>query len=114
MNRIDDATRDREVGSRDATVDTTRIDDVRIAAVRALVSPAFLQEELPVPAEVQELIERTRATIAALLKGDDDRLLVVVGPCSIHDHDEAVDYARRLKAVADARADELVVLMRIY
>jgi 3-deoxy-7-phosphoheptulonate synthase len=114
MNRIDDATHDREVGSRDATVDTTRIDDVRIAAVRALVSPAFLQEELPVPAEVQELIERTRATIAALLNGDDDRLLVVVGPCSIHDHDEAVDYARRLKAVADARADELVVVMRIY
>jgi 3-deoxy-7-phosphoheptulonate synthase len=114
MNRIDDPTHDREAGSRDATQDTTRIDDVRIAAVRPLVTPALLQEELPVPAPVQELVERTRESIAAILKGRDDRLLVVVGPCSIHDHDEAMEYAQRLKAAADAHAGELLVVMRIY
>jgi 3-deoxy-7-phosphoheptulonate synthase len=114
MNRIDDPTRDREAGSRDATQDTTRIDDVRIAAVRPLVTPALLQEELPVPAAVQELVERTREAIAAILEGRDDRLLVVVGPCSIHDHDEAIEYAQRLKSAADAHAAELLVVMRIY
>jgi 3-deoxy-7-phosphoheptulonate synthase len=114
MNRIDDPAHDREVGSRDATQDTTRIDDVRIAAVRPLISPALLQEELPVPAFVQELVEEMRKAIAAILQGRDDRLLVVVGPCSIHDHEEAVEYAGRLKTLADELAGELVTVMRIY
>ena len=114
MNRIDDPLHDREAGSRNSTQDTTRIDDVRIGAVRPLISPALLQDELPVPEAVQTLIERTRTTIAALLHGRNDRLLVVVGPCSIHDHDQAMEYARRLKGAADALAGELVVVMRVY
>jgi 3-deoxy-7-phosphoheptulonate synthase len=88
---------DREVGSADATQDTTRIDDVRIGAVRPLISPALLQDELPVPAGTQTLVEDTRRAIGDILHGRDDRLLVVVGPCSIHDHDQALEYARRLK-----------------
>ena len=105
---IDDPRHDREAGSRDATLDTTRIDDVRIGAVRALVSPAVLLEDLPVTAAVEDVVERTRQAIGAVLQGRDDRLVVVVGPCSIHDHDAAIDYARRLKPLADAlrrRAD---------
>ena len=115
--RIDDAAHDHEVGSADlvdATHDTTRIDDVRIRTVRPLISPALLQDELPVPDLVQATIERARAGIADVLHGRDDRLLVVVGPCSIHDHDEAMEYARRLKRAADAQADALLVVMRIY
>jgi 3-deoxy-7-phosphoheptulonate synthase len=97
-----------------ATLDTTRIDDVRIAAVRALVSPAVLLEELPVTPEVEALVERSRRTISAVLQGRDDRLIAVVGPCSIHDHDAAIAYARRLKPLADELSGELVVVMRVY
>ena len=97
-----------------ATHDTTRIDDVRIAAVRALVSPAVLLEELPVTAEVETLIETTRARIGEVLRGSDDRLVLVVGPCSIHDHDTALAYARLLKPLADELADALIVVMRVY
>ena len=98
----------------DATLDTTRIDDTRIKAVRALVSPAVLLEELPVTAEIEALVETTRNAIGAVLRGSDDRLVVVVGPCSIHDHDQAMQYARLLKPLADALADELIVVMRVY
>ena len=98
----------------EGTTDTTRIDDVRIAAVRPLISPALLLDELPVPPGVEALVEQSRASINRVLHGSDDRLLAIVGPCSIHDHDEALDYARLLKAAADAHAGELLVVMRVY
>ena len=112
--RIDDPLHDREAGSADATQDTTRIDDVRISAVRPLISPALLQDELPVPEEAQALVENCRAEIASVLHGRDDRLVVVVGPCSIHDHEQALDYGRLLKATATALRHELVIVMRVY
>jgi 3-deoxy-7-phosphoheptulonate synthase len=118
MPRIDDHRHDHEAGvsapEGDATLDTTRIDDTRIAAVRALVSPAVLLDELPVTAEVEALVERTRAEIAHVLEGRDDRLIAVVGPCSIHDHDSALEYARRLQSMAPELAAELLLVMRVY
>lgn len=114
MQNLDNPSHDREVGSADATQDTTRIDDVRIGAVRPLISPALLLDELPVPAATQTLVEDTRRAIGDILHGRDDRLLLVVGPCSIHDHDQALDYARRLKAAADALKDDLLITMRVY
>jgi 3-deoxy-7-phosphoheptulonate synthase len=97
-----------------ATQDTTRIDDVRIAAVRALVSPALLLEDLPVTPPVEALVEGSRKAISDVLQGRDDRLVAVVGPCSIHDHDAAIAYARRLKPLADELRDDLLVVMRVY
>jgi len=114
MKPLDDPQHDREVGSRDSTLDTTRIDDVRIGAVRPLITPALLQERVPVEADTLALVEGSRAAIAAVLHGRDDRLVVVVGPCSIHDHDQAIDYALRLKAVAGELEDDLLVVMRAY
>ncbi|SAL60962.1 3-deoxy-7-phosphoheptulonate synthase [Caballeronia telluris] len=114
MSRIDNPQLDQEVGLADSTQDTTRIDDVRIGAVRPLISPALLQDELPVPTAVQALVEKSRVEIADILHGRDDRLVAVVGPCSIHDHDQALDYAHRLKATADALSDDLLVVMRVY
>ncbi len=97
-----------------STLDTTRIDDLRIGAVRPLITPALLQEWLPTPPAAQALVESSRAALSRVLHGQDDRLIVVVGPCSIHDHDQAMDYARRLKEQADALQDELLVVMRVY
>jgi 3-deoxy-7-phosphoheptulonate synthase len=96
------------------TLDTTRIDDTRIKAVRPLLTPALLQEWLPAPAAAQQLVESSREAISRVLHGQDDRLIVVVGPCSIHDHDQAMDYARQLKVQADALAQDLLVVMRVY
>ena len=76
-----------------STHDTTRIDDTRIGAVRPLINPALLNEWLPTPPEAQALVERSRAALSRVLHGADDRLIVVVGPCSIHDHDQAMEYA---------------------
>ncbi|MDE2395381.1 MAG: 3-deoxy-7-phosphoheptulonate synthase [Burkholderiales bacterium] len=98
----------------ESTLDTTRIDDVRIAAVRALVSPALILEELPVTPAVEGLVEATRTDIGAVLHGRDDRLVVVVGPCSIHDADAALAYARMLQPLARQLAGELIVVMRVY
>jgi 3-deoxy-7-phosphoheptulonate synthase len=114
LSAIDNPLHDQEVGVADATQDTTRIDDVRIGAVRPLISPALLQDELPVPPRVQTLVEQSRVAIADILHGRDDRLVVVVGPCSIHDHDQALDYARRLKHAADALQEDLLIVMRVY
>ena len=114
MNRIDDPAHDHEAGSADSTRDLTRIDDVRIRAVRPLISPALLQDELPVPEAVQALVEDARRQIARVLRGEDDRLLVVVGPCSIHEHDEAMEYAQRLQALAAGLRGELLPVMRVY
>ncbi|MFM2074143.1 MAG: hypothetical protein RJB34_448 [Pseudomonadota bacterium] len=97
-----------------STQDTTRIDDVRIAAVRPLLTPALLQEWLPAQNAHLTLVRESRAAVARVLAGQDDRLLVIVGPCSIHDHEQAMAYARLLKAQADALADDVLVVMRVY
>ena len=114
MNPFDDPTHDREVGQRNSTRDTTRIDDTRIEAVRPLITPALLMEKLPGSQATLALVERSREAIARVLHGQDDRLIVVVGPCSIHDHAQALEYAALLKAAAEPLADALLVVMRTY
>ncbi|HEY4184142.1 MAG TPA: 3-deoxy-7-phosphoheptulonate synthase [Polyangia bacterium] len=89
-------------------------DDLRIEAIRTLVSPETLVGELPADERVSRLIENARRVVSDILARRDDRLLVVVGPCSIHDVTSALDYARRLKTVADRLAKDLVVVMRVY
>ena len=115
MTLPDDWRHDREIGVQPGTtLDTTRVDDVRIGAVRPLISPALLLDDMPAPDSAVTLVEKARVELAKVLGGSDDRLVVVVGPCSIHDHDQALEYARHLKVVADALEDELLVVMRVY
>ena len=114
MRPFDDPVHDREVGQRHPTRDTTRIDDTRIDAVRPLMTPALLMERLPVSDATLALVERSRIAISRVLQGADDRLVVVVGPCSIHDRDAALEYAGRLAEAAAPLADALVVVMRTY
>ncbi len=89
-------------------------DDLRIEGIRALISPESLMTELPADERVTRLVESARQVVGAILRRDDDRLLVVVGPCSIHDVSSALDYARRLKTVADRLAKDLFIVMRVY
>jgi 3-deoxy-7-phosphoheptulonate synthase len=96
------------------TLDKTRVDDTRIKIVRPLLTPALLEEWLPITEQAYALVESSRAAISRVLHGQDDRLVVVVGPCSIHDHDQAMDYARQLKVQADALQDDLLIVMRVY
>lgn len=88
--------------------------DTRIRAVRPLTTPALLQEKLPASDAVLKTVLQSRQAVSNVLHGSDDRLVVVVGPCSIHDHGQAMAYARLLKAQADALSEDLVVVMRTY
>ena len=89
-------------------------DDLRIRQVRPLLSPAILHEEAPLTAEAESHVTSSRQTVADILGGKDPRLLVVVGPCSIHDVDAALRYADHLAEVAPAYADKLFLVMRVY
>jgi 3-deoxy-7-phosphoheptulonate synthase len=91
-----------------------RVRDRRIEQVVPLVTPALMLHELPLTDQRAEVVTRGRTEIAAILDGDDDRLLVVVGPCSVHDVEAALDYAQRLSATAAELSDELCVAMRVY
>lgn len=89
-------------------------DDIRIEALKPLIPPAILMEELPVNDQESELIAKSRREIADCLHGRDPRLVCIVGPCSIHDPEAAVEYAQRLKQEADRLADDLLIVMRVY
>jgi 3-deoxy-7-phosphoheptulonate synthase len=91
-----------------------RVRDQRIAQVVPLVTPALMMHELPLLADGAEEVLRGRAEIADILDRDDDRLIVVVGPCSVHDVDAALEYAQRLSAAAQERSEDLCVAMRVY
>jgi len=88
--------------------------DLRIRTARPLLSPAILEEDLPLSEAGAALVHRARREIGDILAGRDDRLVVVVGPCSIHDPAAALDYAKQLKPLADRFARDLLVVMRVY
>lgn len=88
--------------------------DLRIRTARPLLSPAILEEDLPLAESGAQLVDEARHTISEILAGRDDRLLAIVGPCSIHDPEAALEYARKLKPLADRLARDLFVIMRVY
>ena len=88
--------------------------NIRVARVEPLVPPSRLRAELPATDADSEVVVRARETIRAIIAGHDPRLIAVVGPCSIHDPDAALDYAERLAALARRMSDTLFVVMRVY
>ncbi len=89
-------------------------DDLRIEKIRPLVPPAILMENLPLTERASTTVMRGREAISRVLRGEDDRLIAVVGPCSIHDVKAGLDYGARLKAVADRLSADLLIVMRVY
>jgi 3-deoxy-7-phosphoheptulonate synthase len=88
--------------------------NIRVRNARPIVTPAVLYQEVPMSASSEHLVAQTRHAILNILSGRDPRVLVVVGPCSIHDPVAALDYATRLRAVADRLSDDLLIVMRVY
>ena len=88
--------------------------DTRILGYEPLLSPAALLEELPLGPAEADMVERSRSEVRAVLDGEDDRLLVVAGPCSVHDPAAGLDYARRLAALREVLGEDLLVVMRVY
>ena len=88
--------------------------DLRVLAVEPLVAPAVLKRELVGSDEIYALVSRTRAAVRDILTGRDARWLAVVGPCSIHDPIAALDYAQKLRGLAERVAGRLLVVMRVY
>jgi 3-deoxy-7-phosphoheptulonate synthase len=90
------------------------IDDVRVREIAELVSPEALLAELPATAAVSAVARTARQAIHRALSGADDRMVLVIGPCSIHDPDAALDYARRLLEQSQRLESELLLIMRVY
>ena len=88
--------------------------DLHVESNRPLVPPSILLEELPLTEPGSQVIARARDEIIRILNGDDDRLIAVVGPCSVHDPAAALDYAGRLQEQAVALAGDLRIVMRVY
>jgi 3-deoxy-7-phosphoheptulonate synthase len=91
-----------------------RTDDLRISGINPLISPAVLAYYLPINEHAAEVVHSARAQADAILSGQDDRLMAVVGPCSIHDPEAALEYAAKLKALADRLKDDVFIMMRVY
>src|SRR5260370_30394062 len=91
-----------------------KIHDVHVPATERLISPRTLKEELPITEDLMQWVAQSRETVHRIISGEDRRLMAIVGPCSIHDPDAAVDYAQRLARLAPQVADRIQVLMRVY
>ncbi len=89
-------------------------DDVRITDIRPLISPAILMQDFPASAEASKMVYDTREAVRRILKKEDDRLAVMVGPCSIHDTVAAIDYAGRLAEIREKYEKDLLLIMRVY
>ncbi len=89
-------------------------ENLNIVAQQALLSPSALHDAVPAGEHATRTVSDARTTVANILKGQDKRLMVVVGPCSIHHIAAAKDYAQRLKALADELSDQLFIVMRVY
>ncbi len=90
------------------------VDDLNIVSQEILISPADIKTALPLSDSAKKVVTEGRETVRNILEGKDHRLIVVVGPCSIHDVEAAKDYAKRLKTLAEELSDTLFIVMRVY
>ena len=93
---------------------TARIDDVRIRQINELISPESLIADIGLTSAASRTVANARGAIHSILNREDDRLLVIAGPCSIHDPAAALDYAGRLQKTAAELSEDLCVVMRVY
>lgn len=92
----------------------SQVEDLNVVSQEVLITPAELQAEIPITPTAARVVEEGRQTVRNILDRKDPRLIVVVGPCSIHDPKAAIDYARRLKSLAEKVQESLYIVMRVY
>jgi 3-deoxy-7-phosphoheptulonate synthase len=90
------------------------VENLRVVGVTRLITPAQIKEQLPAGDRQLALVEKTRQEAKSILRGEDDRMLVIVGPCSIHDPVSALEYARQLAVLSQELADRYLIVMRVY
>ncbi len=93
---------------------TIKTDELRTTLIENLASPAQLAEQIPLSTATADFIMQSRKEIEAVISGEDKRLLVIIGPCSIHDTTAAIDYAKKLTVLRDKYKNELLIVMRVY
>ena len=93
---------------------SSNTDDLRIESIKRVINPSEINEELPNTTEAAETTLKTREEIHNILCGKDDRLLIIAGPCSIHDTTAALEYASQLQPLKKKYADDLLIVMRVY
>jgi 3-deoxy-7-phosphoheptulonate synthase len=91
-----------------------RTEDLRIQRTKVVLPPVFLEEELPTTETAAETVYRARAEVTRILEGKDHRLVVIAGPCSIHDTAAAIEYAKLLKQASEKYSRDLCIIMRVY
>lgn len=91
-----------------------KTDNLRISRTRPLLTPAILEEEIPLVEAASNVVAESRSAIESIIDGRDQRMFAVVGPCSIHDPVAALDYAEKLKRLSEEVADKLFLVMRVY
>jgi 3-deoxy-7-phosphoheptulonate synthase len=92
----------------------SKLENSRVKCTRPLIPPQILQEDFPLTLQAAHTVLQGRLSIEKVLRGDDDRLLVVVGPCSVHNTEAAMEYAKLLKTYAEEAKDDLLIAMRVY
>jgi len=90
------------------------VENLRVRGVTRLITPAQIKEQFPATAEILDQVYEARETARRILRGEDPRLMVIVGPCSIHDPEAALDYARKLAELSREVADRYFIIMRVY
>jgi len=103
-----------EVSQKEGRQQALAVENLRVRGVTRLITPAQIKEQSPAPDRAIATVAGARDTARRILAGEDDRLLVVVGPCSIHDPEAALDYARKLAALGEEISDRAVLVMRVY
>ena len=93
---------------------TSPAKDVNVVSNNALIRPSDLESRIPLTTRAESTVLEGRRQLEAVLNGADDRLAVIVGPCSIHDRQAALDYAEKLKPLADRLSDRILTVMRVY
>ena len=93
---------------------TIKTDELRTTLIENLASPAELAEQIPLCSQTANFIIQSRKEVEDVIRGKDQRLLVIIGPCSIHDTTAAIDYAKQLKVLRDKYHNELLIVMRVY
>ncbi len=98
-----------------ATVHTgTAVENTRVVGLKRLITPAQIKSEIPVEASIADVVNKGRETVSRILHGQDTRFMAIVGPCSIHDPEGALDYAKRLAALRQELSPSLYIVMRVY